>query len=73
MGIAVEQLYENALTLVPEERAKLANLLWESLDPAGPEIDRLWIEEIERRLAAHRVGETETFSAEEVFREFESL
>ncbi len=73
MALVVKQLFQDALNLVPEDRAKLADLLLESLDPADPEVDRLWVEEIERRLAAYRAGELETVSAEEVFREFESL
>ncbi len=37
-------------------------------DP-DPEIDRLWLEEAERRLAAYRAGKVEAIPAEEIFGE----
>ena len=44
----------DALSLPPKSRAKLAEKLLESLDdPRQKEIDRLWAEEAEDRIHAH--------------------
>lgn len=41
-----------------------------SLDRPDPEIDRIWLEEAERRLRAYREGKVDGIPAEEVFGEF---
>ena len=52
-----------------EERAELAQRLLASLDDApASEIEKLWIEEAERRLREFREGKTKGIPAEEVFR-----
>jgi putative addiction module component (TIGR02574 family) len=56
-----EILAREALTLPPEDRAYLADVLERSLDPgpfATPEIAAAWSEEINRRIAAYDRGET---------------
>ena len=51
------------------DRAKLAEQLLTSLDdPSEAEVEKLWIEEARRRLAAYRTGQVEAIPAEEVFR-----
>ena len=58
----------------PEERAKLAELLLESLrDAPLAEIENAWEVEIAERVAAYERGELPTFSAESVFAEARSL
>ncbi len=49
--IAID-LIETALILVPAERFALAEEILHSLDKPDPEIDRIWIEEAQRRLEA---------------------
>jgi len=52
------------------DRAKLAEQLLTSLDdPSEAEVEKLWIEEAKRRLAAYRAGQVEAIPAEEVFRQ----
>ena len=52
-----------------EERAQLAGKLLLSLDePSESEIERLWLEEAERRLKEFREGKVRGIPAEEVFR-----
>ncbi len=66
----IEELTQQGLSLAPEERARLAERLLDSLhDPQSPDIEAAWAEEIERRVAAHRRGEVEVFEAEDVFAE----
>jgi hypothetical protein len=41
-----------------------------SVEQVNPEIDRLWIEEAERRLAAYRAGKVKGIPAEDIFGTF---
>ncbi len=60
------ELLESALKLEPTERFALVDEILQSLDKPDPEVDRQWIEEAERRLAAHRSGAVKGVSAEDV-------
>ena len=63
-----EQLYSEALALGPDERERLADPIWRSIDGATQEeIDRTWVEEAKRRAAAVDGGEMDTVPAEAVF------
>ena len=70
MATTVEQLVEQAMTLPSESRARLADLLVESLegDDLG-RIDRLWITEAKRRRDEVRAGKVETVPGEEALRQ----
>lgn len=59
-------LVETALKLPPDERFMLIDELLHSLDRHDPELDRLWIEEAERRLAAYRAGRAKGIAAEDI-------
>jgi len=70
MTISLADIEDQARSLTPEERARLAEVLLESLqDTALSEIEAAWQREIEQRVAAYDRGELETFSAEQVFAE----
>jgi putative addiction module component (TIGR02574 family) len=60
---------EQALKLKASERFVLIQALQESLDKSDPEIDRVWLEEAQRRLQAHREGRLAAIPMEEVFRD----
>ncbi len=63
-----DELKAEALRLSPEERAELASELLVSLDDLSePEIERLWLEEAERRDAALDNGTARAIPADEVF------
>ena len=49
MSALMEQVEREALSLPGEERARLAEKLWESLDDSGAPLSKAWVEEIERR------------------------
>ncbi len=70
METTVEQLVEQAMTLPSESRARLADLLVESLesDDLG-RIEQLWITEAKRRRDEVRVGKVETVPGEEGLRQ----
>jgi putative addiction module component (TIGR02574 family) len=63
-------LIETALKLPPDERFSLIDELLHSLDRPDADLDRIWIEEAERRLAAYRSGRTQGIPAEDVIGPF---
>lgn len=74
MSDALKELEQQAQALTPEERARLAEVLLESLQDAPiAEIEAAWDREIEQRVAAYDRGELQTFSAEDVFAEARRL
>ncbi len=74
MSTTLKELEHQARALLPEERARLADVLLESLrDAPVAEIEAAWNLEIEKRVAAFDRGELETFSAESVFAEARRL
>ena len=70
MAPTVEQLAEQAMTLPSESRARLADLLVESLegDDLG-RIEQLWITEAKRRRDEVHTGKVETVSGDEGLRQ----
>lgn len=74
MSTTLKELEEQARSLSAEDRAKLAELLLESLrEEAVAEIEQAWDREIEERTAAYDRGELRTISAEDVFAEARRL
>ena len=70
MSDPVLELAKRGGSLTPQERERLIELLLQSLvEPAAPEVEEAWNHEIERRVAAHRNGDTETFALEDVLTE----
>jgi putative addiction module component (TIGR02574 family) len=74
MSDALKELEKQATSLTADERARLAELLLESIqDSPLAEIEAAWDREIEERAAAYDRGELQTISAEEVFAEARRL
>jgi putative addiction module component (TIGR02574 family) len=66
--VTLDELKAEAMKLGPEARAQLAHALLLSLDELSePEIEKLWLEEAERRLKEFRDGKVRGIPAEEVF------
>ena len=66
MSTTVEQLAEQAMSLPGESRARLADILVESLDTeALTDIDRLWLSEAKRRRDEVRSGKVKTIPGDE--------
>lgn len=63
----VNEIVQEALRLPAEQRVEILELITQSLDTPDPEVDRLWVEEAVRRLAALHAGQTKTYSMDEVF------
>lgn len=69
MALAPEELLEQALSLPPADRAKVASSLLASLDDDQAdeaEVERQWSAETERRMAQLASGEAQLFTREEV-------
>lgn len=68
MTKAAKKIESEALNLDIHTRAKLAGKLLMSLDePSVSEIERLWLDEAERRLEEYRAGKVQGVPANEVF------
>jgi len=74
MSTIEEQLAEQAMNLPSESRARLADLLVESLDAdqLGP-IDRLWVAEAKRRRNEVRDKRVQTVPGEEALRKVRNV
>ena len=64
--MGTKTLIDSAMKLGPAERFELIDELLHSLDRPDPELDRIWIEEAERRLAAYRTGRVQGIPASDV-------
>lgn len=74
MADSLKEIEERAKSLTAEERARLAEILLESLEqPAAQELRAAWDREIAQRVAAYDRGELQTLSAEDVFAEARQL
>jgi putative addiction module component (TIGR02574 family) len=70
MPVSPSDLEEQAKSLSPDDRARLAEVLLESLrEKQLSEIEQAWNREIEQRVAPYDRGELQTFPAEDVFAE----
>ena len=66
MSATIEQLAEQAMSLPAEARARLADLLVESLDADDlGQIDRLWLLEAQRRRDEVRSGRVQSVTGDE--------
>jgi putative addiction module component (TIGR02574 family) len=70
MPVSLSDIEQQAKSLSPDDRARLAEVLLESLrEKQLSEIERAWDREIEQRVAAYDRGELKAFSAQDVFAE----
>jgi len=68
MHMTIDELKREAMRLVPTERASLARELLVSLDDLSEsDVERLWLEEAERRRLLVESGETKLIPMDEVF------
>ncbi len=74
MSSGYHDIEELAKSLSPEERARLAESLLESVqDERIAEIEAAWEQEIEERVAAYRRGEEEVVCGETVLAELRQI
>jgi len=74
MSPSFREIEEQARSLPPEERARLAESLLESLRQEGTaEVETAWEQEIQARVAAYRGGEEEAIDGETVLAELRQI
>ena len=67
MSALFDELEKQARTLMASEKATLARILIEELDPSlDVEVEQLWVAEAQRRYEAFRNGELEALPGDEV-------
>lgn len=70
MSTSFAAIEQQATALLPDERARLDEILLESLNTEPMvEIETAWRHEIAQRVARYERGEVETFPAEQVLAE----
>jgi putative addiction module component (TIGR02574 family) len=69
MATSLSDLEQQARSLPADYRARLAEVLLESLQGTLSDVEAAWSREIEERVAAYDRGELQTFAAEDVFAE----
>ena len=65
--MGAQEIIKEAILLEPQDRYMVIESLVNSLDEIDEGIEKLWIEESEKRLADYEDGKLETLSANEVF------
>jgi putative addiction module component (TIGR02574 family) len=74
LSSAFREIEEQAKTLPPEERARLAESLLESIQQEGiAEVETAWEQEIRTRVAAYKGGEEDVIDAETVLAELRQI
>ncbi len=73
MPPSLKQMEEQARALSPDDRAKLAQSILDSLHTPVADIEAAWAVEIEKRVAAFDRGELQSYPAEDVFAEARRL
>jgi Putative addiction module component len=67
MSALFDELEKQTRLLTPQEKATLARILIEELDPSvDSEVEQIWIVEAQRRYQAYLKGEIESLSGDEV-------
>ena len=69
MNKPVTALSAEALKLSPEDRLRLVDTLLASVEPADPDVENSWNDEIAARIAAYERGESEMEDADAVLAE----
>jgi putative addiction module component (TIGR02574 family) len=67
---ATDNIFKEALTLSPSEKAQLIDKLICTLDKPDKEIDELWAKEVEARVDAYDQGKIKAISLEKVLQKY---
>ncbi len=71
--ISADNLLKEALTLNPAEKARLIDILINSLDLPDADIDELWAKEAEDRIDAYDNGKIKAVSLEKVLQKYRQI
>ena len=67
---STDNLFKEALTLKPSQKAQLIDKLLSSLDKSDREIDEMWAREAEDRIDAYDLGKIKAISLEKVLKKY---
>ena len=73
MAVTYEEISAQVRQLSDEDKNRLVDDLLEQIEVPDPEIERVWLEEVSRRVQADREGKRESVSYEEVMARYQSL
>jgi hypothetical protein len=62
-----EKVLEDLLKLTPLEKANIIDVLLKSLNEPDAAMDRLWVEEVEKRIDGFEKGKLKSISMDEFF------
>jgi len=65
-----DNIFKEALTLSPSQKAQLIDKLLSTLDKSDKEIDELWAREAEDRIDAYDRGKIKVISLEKVLQKY---
>jgi len=67
--MSLPEIIEEAMLLKPQDRYIIIENLIHSLNSPDKEIDKIWIQESQKRLQAYKEGSIKTLSYDQVFSE----
>ena len=67
---STDNVFKEALTLKPSQKAQLIDKLLSSLDKSDREIDEMWAREAEDRIDAYDLGKIKAISLEKVLKKY---
>jgi putative addiction module component (TIGR02574 family) len=70
MSTGTQEILVRALALPDTDKARIVDELLTSLTPPDGELDALWREEVEDRIAAYNAGELRAVSLDEVLAKY---
>ncbi len=68
--IARNKLFDQVLQLTTAEKARLIELVHDSMDRPDPDIEKAWAKESDRRFKAYKAGKIKGIPAEKIFGKF---
>jgi len=68
---AVEEIFEEIITLKPLEKIELVDKIFNSLEYSNKEIDELWENEAEARIKAYGESKISSIPMDEVFKKYQ--
>ena len=67
---STNNVFKEALTLKPSQKAQLIDKLLSSLDKSDREIDKMWAREAEERIDAYDLGKIKAISLAKVLKKY---
>ena len=68
-----KELIAEISDLPVEQRARIADLILQTLNAPDPDIESAWIQEVEERVEEYEKGKVELISAQEVFKSLREI